>query len=133
MEADLSFSESRVCCLGRVLVLLDLRNGLASDIDIKHGDTIFIQTLDYVAIPFKCNRCHSYGHLVSHCHLSLKNNYHDELKPKFVWRVKKPMFSTDFDEVRNDSVRPRVEGMDISCEENVTSCIPTLKPLSIPY
>ena len=83
LEADLSFLESGVCCLGRVLVLLDLRNGLAYDIDINHGEYVFSQSLDYVGIPFKCNRCHDYGHLVSHCHLSLNRNYRDEIKPKF--------------------------------------------------
>ena len=63
---------------------MDLRNGLAFDIAIKHGEYVFSQSLDYFGIPFKCNRCHDYGHLVSHCHLSLKRNYRDELKPKFV-------------------------------------------------
>ena len=37
LEADLSFLESGVCCLGKVLVLLDLRNGLAADMLIKKG------------------------------------------------------------------------------------------------
>ena len=72
IEVDLSYLVSGVCCLGWVLVSLDLRNGLASDIDIKIGDTIFNQSLDYIGIPFKCNRCHSYGHLASQCHLSLE-------------------------------------------------------------
>ena len=112
---------------------MDLRKGLVADIDIRLGDTVFNQTLDYVGIPFKCNRCHSYGHLVSNCHLSLKKNYRDEFKPKFVWRVKKPVLSTDIDEVGNVSVQPRAEGFDFSCEETNTSGISTLKPLSIHY
>ena len=37
LEADLSFLDTGVCCLGKVLVLLDLRNGLAEDILIKKG------------------------------------------------------------------------------------------------
>ena len=38
LEVDLSFLESGVCCLGKVLVLIDLRNGLAADIVIKQGE-----------------------------------------------------------------------------------------------
>ena len=34
------------------LVLLDLRNGLAEDIAIHKGETVFTQPLDYVGIPF---------------------------------------------------------------------------------
>ena len=34
LEADLDFLENGICCLGKVLVLLDLRNGLAEDIAI---------------------------------------------------------------------------------------------------
>ena len=41
LEADLSFLETSICCLGKVLVLLDMRNGLAEDIVIKKGDTVF--------------------------------------------------------------------------------------------
>ena len=37
LETDLSFLESGVCFLGKVLVLLDLRNGLAANIMIKRG------------------------------------------------------------------------------------------------
>ena len=69
LEADLSFLESSICCLGKVLVLLDIRNGLAEDIVIKKGVIMFTQPLDYVGFPFQCNRCHYYGHLLAHCHL----------------------------------------------------------------
>ena len=37
LEADLSFLETGICCLGKVLVLLDMRNGLVEDIVIKKG------------------------------------------------------------------------------------------------
>ena len=41
LEVDLSFLEPGVCFLGRVLVLLDLRKGLASEIGIKFCDTVY--------------------------------------------------------------------------------------------
>ena len=69
LEADLSFLDSGACFLGRVLVLLNIRKGLVADIDIRIGDTVINQTLDYIGIPFRCNRCHCYGHLFSNCHL----------------------------------------------------------------
>ena len=69
LEVDVSFLETGMCCLGKIMVLLDLRNGLAEDIVIKKGDFIFTHPLDYVGLPFRCNRCHSYGHLLDQCHL----------------------------------------------------------------
>ena len=41
LEADVSFLETGICCLGRILVLLDMRNGLAEYIVIKKGDFFF--------------------------------------------------------------------------------------------
>ena len=41
LEADLSFLKTGICFLGKVLVLIDMRNGLAEDIVIKKEDTIF--------------------------------------------------------------------------------------------
>ena len=116
---------------------MDLRNGLASKIDIKHGDSVFSQTLDYVGIPFKCNRCHNYGHLVSHCHLSFNRNYRDEIKPKTVWRVKKHVIPfVDLYDPGLNSVSPRGEGLDVyfgGNPEHIKACIQSLKPLSLPY
>ena len=34
LEADVSFLETGICCLGKILVLLDMRDGLAKDIVI---------------------------------------------------------------------------------------------------
>ena len=41
LEVDLSFLQSGICSLGKVLVLLDLSNGLAADILIKMGGSEF--------------------------------------------------------------------------------------------
>ena len=41
LEAGLSFLELDTCCLGKVLVLIDLRNGLATDILINRGESEF--------------------------------------------------------------------------------------------
>ena len=90
LEVDLSFLESGVCCFRKVLVLLDLRNGLAADIVIKKGEYVYTQPLEYMGVPFRCKRCHSCGHLLAQCHLPfLKNHFVSVPKSKSVWRVKK--------------------------------------------
>ena len=90
LETDLSFLKSNVCCLGRVLVLLDFRNGLAADLMIKRGNYEFIQPLYYLGVPFWCNRCHVYGHLMPDYSLpfSKKPNSGSVDNTKSFWRVK---------------------------------------------
>ena len=41
IEVDLSFLKTGICYLGKVLVRIDMRNGLAEDIVIKKEDTVF--------------------------------------------------------------------------------------------
>ena len=105
--------------------------GFSSRYIHKDWDIVFNQSLNYIGIPFKCNRCQCYGHLISNCHFSLKKNYNDELKSNFTWRVKKPMLTAVFDEVGIVSAQTRAEGFDISCKETDISGIKTLKPLSL--
>jgi hypothetical protein len=42
------------------------------------------QLLDYENVPFRCRRCHQYGHLVENCHLPLRTKggtfYKEKLK-----------------------------------------------------
>ena len=74
-----------------------MRNGLAEDIVNKKGDTIFTQSLDYVGFPFRCNRCHCYGHLLAHCHLPfLKKQLSTLPKSKFVTEIKKAELHAEF-------------------------------------
>ena len=47
-----------------ILVDMDLREGLTEDIKIEVGNRQYIQTLDYVGIPFKCSRCYIVGDCV---------------------------------------------------------------------
>ena len=55
METNLTFLDLGVCCLGRVLVILDLRHGIAIDMLIKRGDNEFCDPLGYMGLPFRCN------------------------------------------------------------------------------
>ena len=75
MEVDMSFLQSGAMCLGKFLVLLDLSKGLVEDLQIECGDRVFSQPLDYVGVPFHCNKCHHYGHVYSQCGLSFKKYF----------------------------------------------------------
>ena len=41
IEADLSFLHSGVCCLGKILVLIDISKGLVADLLISKGNSSF--------------------------------------------------------------------------------------------
>ena len=134
LEADLSFLDSGVCCLGEVLVLLDLKNGLASDILIKKGGFEFNQPLDYMAIPFRCNRCHSYSHLIPKCTFPFSKSFISRSVPKTksFWRVKSTevlpgeKYISVYDEVLVEGL----VGSDyVSRVDKQTPILDTLKPL----
>ena len=62
----------------------DFHFGLPAELVIKKGCRDFYQPLDYMGIPFRCYRCHGFGHLAHEC--SLPFNKPSSTK---VWRVKK--------------------------------------------
>lgn len=53
--------------MARILVLLDLREGLVEDICLATKYGTFTQIIDYEGVPFHCHRCHSADHLVAQC------------------------------------------------------------------
>ena len=69
LEADLSFRETKEKKVARILVNINLRDGLAESINLEWGPEIIPQLLDYENVPFRCRRCHVYGHPVSACTL----------------------------------------------------------------
>jgi hypothetical protein len=72
IEADMSFKESCHMSVARILVQLDLRPGLLQELINESSSGSFVQTLDYEGIPFRCHRCHVYGHGVADCTLTFK-------------------------------------------------------------
>ena len=73
--------------MGQVLVLLDFRNGLPADLVIKKGNSGFNKPLDYMGIPFRCYRCHVYGHLANDCSIPFSKNSFSASVQK-IWRAK---------------------------------------------
>ena len=86
LETYFSYLETRVCCLGRVLVLINFRNGFPANLVIKRGSYEFSQPLDYLGVPFRCYRCHVFGHLMNEC--SLPFNKKSYVSVRKTWRVK---------------------------------------------
>jgi hypothetical protein len=51
----------------RICVEFNLEKGLPKSIKLSLGEWCYIQELDYEQIPFKCLRCHAYGHFTKSC------------------------------------------------------------------
>jgi len=51
----------------RICVEVNLEKGLPEALKLSMGEWSHIQELDYEQIPFKCLRCHAYGHFVKSC------------------------------------------------------------------
>jgi hypothetical protein len=62
--ADNSYKSSNAHFVAKILVDLDVSVGLYESMEIEAGSTKFTQLLDYENIPFRCIRCHLYGHSV---------------------------------------------------------------------
>ena len=58
--------------MARILVNLNVREGLVKDLMLSWGPLHIKQLLDYENIPFQCRRFHAYGHPVSNCHLPVR-------------------------------------------------------------
>ena len=74
LDADFSFEEIGIMSMAKILVSLDLRLRLLKELTIVTTSGSFIQPLDYEGIPFRCHRCHAYGHGIVDCKLPFKNN-----------------------------------------------------------
>lgn len=72
LEADNSYLETRQRKVARILVNINVREGLGEELDLVLGPFCHSQKLDYENVPFRCRRCHKYGHLVVGCKLPLR-------------------------------------------------------------
>ena len=72
MDADMTFEESKQRKVARILVNLNIREGIGEENDLSWGGYNYIKKSDYENIPFRCRRCHQYGHLIKSCKLPLR-------------------------------------------------------------
>ena len=56
--------------VAQILVLMDFKKGFPPGIEIVTPGGQITQLLDYEGIPFRCHRCHHYGHMVADCSLT---------------------------------------------------------------
>ena len=53
--------------MGKILVEMDISEGLPTKVEILCQEHLFSQQLDYLNIPFRCSRCREVGHLRRQC------------------------------------------------------------------
>ena len=53
--------------MARILVGLQIYNGLANRLTIQYTSGMHVQSLDYEGLPFRYHQCHEWGHLVVEC------------------------------------------------------------------
>lgn len=96
LEADMPFLQIQNREMAWILVSLNRIGGLAEKINLQYKDYVFEQILDYEYLPFRCHRCHVYGHLAKECplgrrqrrfqrttaHLEKENNQNQPLRRK---------------------------------------------------
>jgi len=58
----------------RICVEVDLEVGFPEAIKIKVGSWTHLQKLDYEQWPFKCRKCHVYGHFARGCQSNANPN-----------------------------------------------------------
>ena len=73
LEVDLSFNSTGLKRVARILVSINIRNGLPGAMQIAWKDYSHLQTLKYENVHFCCRRCHEYGHPVIDCPLAIRN------------------------------------------------------------
>ena len=68
----MSFKITNLRRVAWIMVNINVREGLYEEIHLSWGNTFFKQQLDYKNIPFRCCRCHTYGHLAVDCSLGVR-------------------------------------------------------------
>jgi hypothetical protein len=68
----MGFIESREMLVERILVLLNIREGLREFLNLADLGRTRVQILDYEGVPFQCRRCHEYGHVFMDCLNSMR-------------------------------------------------------------
>jgi hypothetical protein len=70
MDANTSFITSGKQSVAQILVSLNIRGGLAEELELICKDKHFFQKMEYEGIPFRCRCCHKHDHIVSDCKMS---------------------------------------------------------------
>lgn len=64
LATDMSFESTDQRYVARILVLIDIQEGLEENVKFVSRTMTFVQKLDYESVPFCCRQCHHMGHVV---------------------------------------------------------------------
>ena len=56
--------KGRYTSYARICVCMSIANPTLDIVELEYHEEVWQQTPDYEHIPFRCRRCHEYGHLV---------------------------------------------------------------------
>ena len=96
---------------------------------IKKGGFEFCQPFDYPGIPFRCNQCHVYIHLIHECSLpfSKGGKPNDAPNPKSFWRAKNPTIDKEPVSVPEEVMVGYFSSGDLASDD--VQVLDSLKPL----
>jgi hypothetical protein len=63
-------TRGRYTSFARICVYMNISEPLPDMIELEYAGKIWQQMLDYEHVPFRCRRCHEYGHLYKSCPLN---------------------------------------------------------------
>lgn len=66
--------KGRYTSYDQICVYMNITEPLPDCIEVEYHDEIWQQPLDYEHIPFRCRRCHDYGHLFRFCPQNIPEN-----------------------------------------------------------
>lgn len=62
----------RYTSYARICVYMNIADPILDIVELEYHEEVWQQTLDYEHIPFRCRRCHEYGHLYKECPLTIE-------------------------------------------------------------
>jgi hypothetical protein len=74
ITTDTGFLETGEMVVARILVLLNLREGLKEFLNLTDLGITRVQILAYEGIPFRCKRCHEYRHIIKDCNYNSRGH-----------------------------------------------------------
>lgn len=69
VKVSKSTKRGRYTSYVRICVYMNISESLPEYIELEYHDEIWQKPMDYEHIPFRCKRCHEYGHLFKKCPL----------------------------------------------------------------
>lgn len=72
LETDASYKVTKLKTVAKILVKINIRNGIPSAVKMDWGPYSYHQVLDYENVPFRCRRCNAYGHPAADFSLSIQ-------------------------------------------------------------